>query len=180
MDGPNAKIVVTTDVYLADTNELKAQLTYTLDIGPDAQADLTWNLAWKADEVSAREAGLKFLLPATIDRLSWFNDSVWTEYPAGHIDGPQGSATSKDNAFSSSRRDVRWMSFSGTGNYSVVALATGRSLHLRSRVDNNGITLFFSNPIAPASGGVPGNDIRLTQTTPLTGGFRLRVATNAK
>ena len=60
MDGPTAKIAVTADVYLTATNESSALLTYTLAIGPDAQADLTWNLAWKAADVSAREAGLKF------------------------------------------------------------------------------------------------------------------------
>ena len=65
MNGDHAKITVTADVYLAETNELKAQLTYTLDISPNAQANVTWNLAWKAAEATAREAGLKFLLPAS-------------------------------------------------------------------------------------------------------------------
>ena len=100
MDGANAKIAVTADVYLAGSDELKGQLTYTLDIGPDAQADLTWNLAWKAADATAREAGLRFLLPAAADRMSWFRDSLYTEYPAGHIAAPRGSATSKDAAFS--------------------------------------------------------------------------------
>ena len=139
MDGPNAKLAVTTDVCLAESDEPKAQLTYTLDISPDAQADLSWSLAWKSTNAAAREAGLKFLLPAATDRMSWSSESVWTEYPAGHIDSPQGSATSKDIAFTSSRRDVHWMSLSGAGNYSLVALATGQPLLMRSRVETNGI-----------------------------------------
>jgi hypothetical protein len=179
MDGSIAKIAVTADVYLAATNESSALLTYTFAIGPDAQADLTWNLAWKAADVSAREAGLKFLLPANTDRMSWFRDSVWTEYPAGHVDGPQGSVTSKDTTFNSVKRDVHWVSLSGTGNYGVVALATSQLLHLHNRVENNGLTLYLSSAIA-STGDTPGDDIRLTQATPIVGGLRLRVAANGK
>jgi beta-galactosidase len=180
MEGANAKISVTADVYLTGSEELKGQLTYTLDISPDAQADLTWNLAWKAADATAREAGLKFLLPAATDRMSWFSDSLWTEYPADHIASVQGSATSKDIAFSSSRRDVRWLGLSGAGNYGIVALAAGKPLHTHGRVDNNGIMLFLSSGIASTGRDVTGDDIRLTQATPLAGGFRLRVALNAQ
>ena len=62
MDGAVAKISVTTDVYLAGSDELKGQLHYTLDIGADAQAEVAWNLDWKATNTTALEAGLKFLL----------------------------------------------------------------------------------------------------------------------
>jgi hypothetical protein len=178
MDGANAKIAVTSDVFFTGTNELKGQLTYTMSIGPDAQADLNWSLAWKSANVSAREAGLKFLLPASTERMTWYSDAVWTEYPAGHIDGPQGSAASKDSTFNSGRRDVHWVNLTGSGKYSVVALAAGQPLHVRGRVENNGVTLFLSNALA-SGGDTPGNDIRLTQAAPLTGGFRLRVAASA-
>ena len=100
--------------------------------------------------------------------MSWFRDSVWTEYPAGHVDGPQGSATSKDAAFNSVNRDVHWMSLSGAGNYGVVALANGRPLHLHGRIENNNFTLFLSSAAA-SNGDTPGDDIRLTQSTPLAG-----------
>ena len=96
VDGANAKIAVTADVYLAGSDELKGQLTYTLDISPDAQAEVTWNLAWKAAEATAREAGLKFLLPAGADRMSWYSEGLWSETPADHIGNPHGSITSKD------------------------------------------------------------------------------------
>jgi hypothetical protein len=180
MEGANAKLTVMADVYLAGSDELKGQLTYTLDIGPDAQADLTWNLAWKAADAAAREAGLKFLLPATTDHMSWFSDSLFTEYPAGHIGNPQGSIASQDASFGSSRRDVHWASLAGAGNSSFVALNTGKPLHIHGRVDDNGVMLFLSSGIASTGRDVTGDDIRLTQTTPLTGGFRLRVAANVK
>jgi hypothetical protein len=142
MVGSNARIAVTADVYqvfsytpplpyinLDGLNELKAQLTYTFDISPDAQADVTWNLAWKAADATAHEAGFKFLLPATTDRMSWFSESRWTEYPPGHIASPYGSVTSKDAAFGVTRRDVHWMSLSGASDFGVVALGLGKPLH---------------------------------------------------
>jgi beta-galactosidase len=178
MEGANAKITVTTDVYLAGSDELKAQLTYTLDIGPDAQADVTWSLAWKAAAATSREAGLKFLVPATADRMSWFRDSVWTEYPAGHIASPKGSATSKDASFIATTRNIRWLALWDAGSYGVVALNTNQPLHTHGSLDNNRITLFLSSAIASTGWGVVGDDIRLTQAAPLTGGFRLRVASN--
>ena len=176
MDGVNARIDVTCGVYLAGSDELKAQLNYTLRIGPDAQADLSWTLSWKAADAAAREAGLKFLLPAATDRMSWFSDSLWTEYPPDHIGRPQGSITSQDATFNSSRREIHWVSLAGAGNASLVALATGTPLHTHASAGNNGATLFLSSGIASTGRDVTGDDIHLTRATPLTGGFRLRLA----
>jgi beta-galactosidase len=180
MDGANARIEVTTDVFLSGSEEVKAQLAYTLDITPDAQAEVTWNLAWKAAAASAREAGLKFLLPAATGRMTWFCDSLFTEYPAGHIASPQGSITSKDAGFGSSRRDMRWLSLSGAGDCGLVALAAAKPLHTHARADSNGVSLFLSSGIASTGRDVTGDDIRLTDATPLTGAFRLRVTSNPK
>jgi beta-galactosidase/beta-glucuronidase len=180
MDGPNAKIDVTTDVYISGSDELKARLAYTIDIGPDARADVAWNLAWKAADATVHEAGLKFLLPAAADHISWFNDSRWTEYPASHIARPEGSADSKDAAFSAPRDNVHWMSFSGAGNYSVVAQAAGKPLRARDRIENNGTLLFLNSAVGASARDSAGEEVRLTQAAPLTGGFRLRVASSIK
>ena len=176
MDGSNARIEVTCGVYLAGSDELKAQLDYTLDVGPDAQAGLSWKLSWKAADAAAREAGLKFLLPAGADHMSWFSDSLWTEYPAGHIGSPQGSITGQDATFSSSRRDIHWMSLSGAGSHALVALGAGNPLHTHASAGGDGILLFLSSGIASTGRDVTGDDIRLTQNAPLNGGFRLRIA----
>jgi beta-galactosidase/beta-glucuronidase len=194
LDGDSARLEVTSDVYLAGSDELKAQLSYTLIIRPDAQADLSWSLAWKAADATAREAGLKFRLPAGNNRMSWFSDSLWTEYPADHVGNPQGSITNPDPNFSASRRDVHWISLSGEGPNSLVALAAGGPLHTHASGGPNrapetgappqtnagagagGVTLFLSSGIASTGRDVTGDDIRLTRSAPLTGGFRLRVA----
>ena len=70
------------------------------------------------------------------------------------------------------------MSLSGAGSHSVVALAAGKPLHTHGLVDNNGATLFLCSGIASTGRDVTGDVIRLTQAAPLTGGFRLRVASN--
>jgi hypothetical protein len=175
MNGANARLEVTSDVSLAGFDGAVAQFNYTFDIGPDAQADVSWKLAWKAADAAAKEAGLKFLLPATADRISWFSDSLWTEYPADHIGLPHGSFTSKDIHFSDPRRDIHWVSLNR-----LVALSGGSPLHAHAAAGDNGTMLFLSSGIAPNGIDVTGDDIRLTQATPLTGGFRLRVAAGSR
>ncbi len=176
MDGANAEISATADVYLAGSKEAKGQLAYQIEISPDGEADFSWKLDWKAADATAREAGMKFLLPAKFDRMSWYSHSLWTEYPADHIANPHGSASSKDLAFSSFRREVQWLSLTGAGNYGLVALSAGSPLHTHGRVDNNGVVLFLSSGIASTGRDVTGDDIRLTKSKALTGGFRLRAA----
>jgi beta-galactosidase len=184
MDGAVAKISVTADVYLSGSDELKGQLNYTLDVGADAQTDVAWNLIWKGTNATALEAGLKFLLPAAMDRMSWLSESRWTEYPPGHIGNPTGSITSQDISFRSSKRDVHWLALSGGGNYSLVALGSDKPLHARGRVETNGIMLFLSSAIGVSrdygSSAMPGYDIKLTPDSPVGGAFRLRVAANKK
>jgi beta-galactosidase len=176
MDGDNARIAVTADVYLAASDEPRAQLSYTLAVRPEAQADFSWKLDWKAADATAREAGMKFLLPARFDRMTWFSHSLWTEYPADHIANPHGSATGRDLAFSSFRREVYWLSLAGADNWALAALSSGGPLHTHGRVDNNGVVLFLSSGIASTGRDVTGDDIRLTKAKALTGGFRLRLA----
>ena len=184
MDGAVAKVSVTTDVYLAGSDELKGQFNYTLDIGANAQADVAWNLAWKGTNATAMEAGLKFLLPAGTDRMSWLSESRWTEYPAGHIGNPVGSVTSKDISFRSSKRDVHWIALSGSGKFGLVALGSGQPLHARGRVETNGTMLFLSSAIGVpsdySSSATPGYDIRLAPENPIGGAFHLRVAANKR
>jgi len=182
MDGAVAKISVTADVYLAGSDELKGQLHYTLDVGPHAQADIAWNLAWKAANATAMEAGLKFLLPAATDRMSWLSENLWTEYPPDHIGNPTGSVTSKDISFRSSKRNVHWIELCVSGKFGFAALGTDKPLHARGRVDTDGTLLFLSSAFGVArdfsSSATPGYDIALTRGKSLGGAFRLRVTEN--
>ena len=167
----------------ARTN-LKAQLNYTLAVGTDAHADVAWNLSWKGTNATALEAGLKFLLPAAIDRMSWLSENRWTEYPPDHIGNPMGSTTSKEISFRSSKRNVHWMTLSGSGKFCLVALHSGQPLHARGRVDANGTMLFLNSAIGVPSdysaNALPGYDIHLTSGSSISGAFRLRIAENQR
>jgi beta-galactosidase len=180
MDGGSARLDVTADVYLTGSDELKGLLNYTLVVSPDAQSDLAWSLDWKATNSTAREAGLKFVLPASTDCMTWSAESLWTEYPPDHIGKPYGFITSKDANFAISRRDIRWISFSGTGKNSLVILNTGKPLHAHARAEASATTLFLSSAIGSSGRDVTGDEIRLSQATPLSGGFRFRLAGSTK
>jgi hypothetical protein len=180
-----AHIAVTNDVYLAESPELKGVLSYTMDIGQDAQLNFVWSFAWKStNAASAVETGVKFLLPAGADEMTWLCDSRWTEYPPDHIGRPSGTITSKDISFAASKRGVRWMSLFGGGKYSVVALNAGdpsAPLAARARAGANGTTFYLTSAIAGPSGELSGSAvsefaIRLTPDNPVGGAFRLRVA----
>jgi hypothetical protein len=175
MDGANARIEVTAEVYLVESELRRAQLTYALVVSPDAQADLSWKLVWLAADASAKEAGLSFLLPPSADQLTWFSDSLWTETPIDHIGNPRGSVHSRDITFGFTRRDIRWVSMSGVGPYGLVAQSSGTPLRTHVRVENHGIRWFLSSGVASTGRDVTGDVLNLTQTTPLAGAFRLRV-----
>ena len=183
MNGDTAHVSVTSDVYLTNSPELKGQLTYTFDVGSAAQADFTWKLAWKAADTTAYEAGIKFLLPAADDHLSWSSENRWTDYPADHIGNTFGTVTSKDISFRSSKRDIHWVALSGAGKNSFVALSTGdakQPIHARGLATANGTLMILTSAIAIpgdfSSNLFPGYDIRLTQATPLSSAFQLRIA----
>jgi len=183
MNGATAHVAATADVYLSNSPELLGQLSYSFDIAADAQADFSWKLAWKAADATAYEAGIKFLLPAGINRLAWSSENQWTDYPPDHIGNTFGTTTSKEISFRSSKRDIHWVALSGAGNDSLVALSTGdpkQPIHARGLATADGTLLFLTSAIAiPAdfsSNLFPGYDIRLTPATPLGSAFRLRLA----
>jgi beta-galactosidase len=184
MDGAIAKISVATDVYLAGSEELKGQLHYTLAVGADAQADVAWNLVWKATNATAYETGLKFVLPSALDRMSWLRENMWTEYPPDHIGSLTGSVTADDISFRCSKRDLHWMALSGGGKFSLVALKTDEPLNGRGRAETNANTLFLSSAIVvPVSYGhdlLANNEILLSPESTVGGAFRLRISRNER
>jgi hypothetical protein len=56
---------------------------------------LTNRYRFRADSAQADFSGVAWLLPATIDRLSWHRDSLWSVYPEDHIGRPKGVALRK-------------------------------------------------------------------------------------
>ena len=146
MEGTVAKISVATDFYLAGTNAFKGQLQYLLTIDADAQVDVAWRLTWQgATNATALEAGLKFLLPASLDRMAWVSENLWTEYPSNHIGNPMGFGNERVS-FPSAPPSVtpHWLALSGQRK-----VLSGRAPQptsrctARGRADANGTVLFL-------------------------------------
>ncbi len=186
MSGQSAHIEVTSDVYLTESPQLKAQLSYTLDVRPDAQADFAWKLNWLGDDANAWELGLKLLLPARYDRLRWSRRGLWTEYPQGHIGANDGSVTARDISFRSTKRDVRWAQLSSTirgAGSGLAVLSASDPLHTRARTEAEGTTLFLSSQVAPpydfSTNLRPDLLIHLKKGQPQSGSFGLRLTNGA-
>jgi hypothetical protein len=77
---------------------------------------------------------------------------------------------------------VHWVSLSGAGEDSLVALSSGNQpLFSRGRAGTNGTTLFLTSAIAGPAGelslsSMPGYEIPLTQNDSIGGAFQLRIA----
>ncbi len=179
LKGDTAHVEVAGDVYLVESPEPKGRLVYTLDVHPDAQADLGWKLAWQAPDAKAWELGMKLRLPKTLDRMTWSRQGLWTEYPPQHIGAADGTATSQDLTFRCTKRDARWMLMSGQGAGGLAVLKTDDPLHVRGRADADSTTAFLSSAVPPpydfSTYLVPDLLVHLKTGQTVAGGFRLRV-----
>lgn len=178
MNGSVARVSVTGDVFLAESPDPKGQLTYTLDVHPDAQIDVAWTLTWQAADANMWELGMTLLVPPTMDRLAWSRDGLWTEYPQGHIGANDGTATARDVSFRSTKRDARWLWLSGRSGLGLAALAADTPLHGRARSGPNGTTLFLCSAVSvPYDFSTwlrPDLLIHLKKGQTVSGAFRLR------
>ena len=74
------------------------RVSYTLGRFPD-MAPRPVILPWDGTDTGGySEVGVKFILPASVDRLSWDRRGLWTVYPAGHIGRERGTARRTDPA----------------------------------------------------------------------------------
>ncbi|MDQ2686768.1 MAG: DUF4981 domain-containing protein, partial [Armatimonadota bacterium] len=186
MDGDSAHLAVTADVSLAESPDTLGQLTYTLDVHPDAQIDVHWTMNWQAADANAWELGLKLQTPPTFNRLSWSRDGLWTEYPPDHIGADDGTVGAQDISFRSTKRDARWAALSsGKTGPTLVALHTDTPLHIRAHADPATATTFFlssavSVPYDFSTGLRPDLLIHLKKGESVSGGFRLRATGGGK
>ena len=68
------------------------RVRYTIKHIPD-MAPASRMLPWDGTDTGGySEVGVKFTLPATVDRLQWDRRGLWTVYPEDHIGREQGSA----------------------------------------------------------------------------------------
>lgn len=172
-----AHLEVTADVYLVEAQASKGQFTYTLDVNPYDTVDVNWKMNWQAADANAWELGLKFLLPAQFDHLSWSREGLWTVYPQGHIGATEGTVTSQNVSFRSTKRDAYWASLTNLGGLGIEAHQADGPLHTRANVTPEGTLFFLSSAVAPprdfSSNLVPDYEIHLKRDQPVSGSFRL-------
>ena len=63
-----------------------------LEIRIDGQGLITTQYTLQDAVKDASEVGLSFVLPSSVDRLSWDRRALWSAYPPDHIGRPQGMA----------------------------------------------------------------------------------------
>lgn len=179
LNGDVAHVEIVGEVFLVESADSKGQLSYTLDIHPNAQIDVNWKLNWTAEDANAWELGLKLSLPSAMNRMTWSREGFWTEYPANHIGATQGTATSADLTFRSTKRDAHWMLLSGTAGNGLAVLSSEAPLHVRAQTNKEATTAFLSSAVAPpydfSTWLLPDLLIHLKKGQSVTGSFRLRV-----
>jgi len=136
-------------VYIAESTELQGQAVYTLRVHPDAQVDVDWKLTWKNAECLCFELGVKMMVPHGADSLRWSRETLWTDYPAGHIGAPEGTAVRGDLSFGCTKRDIRWASLSGKQPFGLTVLEGGSPLHIRTGQEAGNTQFFLSSTVAP-------------------------------
>ncbi len=151
--------------------------TYTLT--PSAEMTVNWTLTWTADDTVFWEQGLKLSLPAALSQMVWQRDSYFTDYPAGHVGEPSGTAKSGDTLYRASKRGLHWLTLTNSAGMGVALLPTaGTPLVGRANTDDTGTTLFASREVTGDTGlsgsWVANHNTHAVKGKSLTGAFTLR------
>ena len=146
MAGNDAKITVSSEVSLAETPGNKGSLVETYLLRPDGTLAVSWNLNWDAPKARVWELGLEIPLPPGEEPCSGGTKVSGTEYPPGHIGATQGRATSRDLTFSTTKRNLDWLTMSAPGQpYALCLLSDGKPLHTRGHAEASGCFLYASS-----------------------------------
>ena len=150
---------------------------------PNAQMMVRWSLNWTAPATNLWEEGLKFTVPAGMTRMAWQRDSFFTDYPAGHLGEPSGTAEAGDTLFRSSKRGLHWLTLSGSTGAGLALLPAdspliGRGGTAAGGTAAGGTTLFASREASGDYGlsrqWVDDHAIHAAKGKALSGSFMLR------
>lgn len=171
-------VAVTSAVLAVAGGPALGTLVNTYDIKPNAEITVSWTLNWTADNVDLWEEGLKFTLPAGMTRMAWQRDSYFTDYPAGHLGEPSGTAKAGDTLFRGSKRGLHWLTLTDGSGAGLALLPTDVPLIGRADATPNGTTLFASREVAGPHGlsgsWVADHAIHAVKGQSLSGAFTLR------
>ena len=171
-------VAVTSTVLAAAGGSTLGTLTTTYDLKPDAEMTVAWTLNWTAPDIGLWEEGVRFSLPAGMTRMAWQRNSYFTDYPAGHVGEPSGTARAGDTLFRASKRGLHWMTLSDSSGVGLALLPTDVPLVGRADTTTTGTILFASREVAGPHGlsgsWVADHAIRAVNGQSLSGAFTLR------
>ena len=107
--GGAVHVAVTSTVLAAAGGSTLGTLVSTYDLTPGAEMTVAWTLNWTAPDIGLWEEGVKFSVPTDMTRMAWQRDAYFTDYPAGHLGEPSGTARAGDLLFRSSKRGLHWL-----------------------------------------------------------------------
>ena len=145
-------VAVTSTVLATAGGPTLGTLTTTYDLKPDAEMRVAWTLNWTALGIGLWEEGVRFLLPPGMTRTVWLRDSYFTDYPAGHLGEPSGTAQAGDTLFRASKRGLHWMTLSDSSGVGLALLPTDVPLVGRADTTATGTILFASREVAGPHG----------------------------
>ena len=171
-------VAVTSTVIAAAGGPTLGTLSTLYDIKPNAEMTMHWTLNWTADNTSLWEEGVKFSVPPALTRMTWQRDSFFTDYPAGHVGEPSGTAQAGDILFRASKRGLHWMTLLDSTGTGLALLPTETPLVGRANATATATTLFASREVAGPHGlsgsWVEDHAIHAVKGKPLAGSFILR------
>ncbi|MBV9851355.1 MAG: discoidin domain-containing protein [Armatimonadetes bacterium] len=176
--GGAMRVTVTSTVLAAAGGPTLGTLASTYDLKPDAEMTVAWTLNWTVPDIGLWEEGVKFAVPAGMTRMAWQRDSFFTDYPAGHLGEPSGTARAGDTLFRASKRGLHWMTLSDNSGAGLALLPTDVPLVGRADATVTGMALFASREVAGPHGlsgsWVADHAIRAVKGQSLFGSFTLR------
>ena len=171
-------VTMTSTVRAAAGGPTLGTLVTTYTIRSDAEMEVNWTLNWTGDNTDLWEEGLTFALPSSLTRMAWQRDSYFTDYPAGHIGEPSGTARAGDTLFRASKRGLHWLTLGSDAGVGLALMPTDVPLIGRADAAPGGTTLFASREVAGPHGlsgsWVADHAIHAVKGQSLSGAFTLR------
>jgi len=172
------RVSVTSNVLAAASGTALGTLVSTYDIKPNAEMTVNWTLNWTAADTELWEEGVKFTAPAGMTKMAWQRDSYFTDYPAGHVGEPSGTAHAGDILFRSSKRGLHWLTLSDNSGAGLALLPADGPVIGRAGASATGTELFVSREVAGPHGlsgsWVADHAIHAVKGKSLSGSFTLR------
>ncbi|WP_125205964.1 glycoside hydrolase family 2 TIM barrel-domain containing protein [Capsulimonas corticalis] len=172
------RVSVTSDVLTGAGGTALGTLVSTYDIKPNAEMTVNWTLNWTAADAELWEEGVKFAIPSSMTQTTWQRDSYFTDYPAGHVGEPSGTAHAGDILFRSSKRGLHWLTLSAADGTGLALLPADGPVIGRAGTADAGVALFASSGVAGPHGlsgsWVADHAIHAIHGKSLSGSFTLR------